>query len=569
MIKRFFSLPVFEKEEDNFRAKFISGFAWVVSVLLVASMLPYIFKPVEDFTVIVLTGLLVVMAVSLFLLRKGQVAVSGLIIITLGWIGLTFQAYSADGVKDVIVIAYIAIALLASIVVNWIAGGFVILSSIGAIWLLALLEANGFITPRLQDPTEYARDLTFIFLVISALIYFSTTSLRDAINRANISEESLRTSNEELQELNQTLENRVNSRTVELESANQYNEKRAIQFEAIAQIAQATITNESLETLLPRLASLVSEKFGFYHTGVFLLDENRETAVLRAANSEGGRQMLARGHKLKVGQTGIVGYVSAIGTSRIALDVGSDAVFFDNPDLPNTRSEMALPLRNADEIVGVLDVQSMEENAFREEDIEVLSTLADLVTIAIQNSRSYERMQKLLEQAQRESGTYLQDAWRILQPREGSIGYRVAGNEIIPIEKPLTSAQIKNAIQNKQTISESGETANLAVPIRLRNEVVGVMDIRTMTKHEWDEDEVDIAEAVADRLSLALETSLLIKSTQRQAEIERITADISGKIGATTQFDSIMRTAAEELSRVLGGSEVLVQLHRDVHNEEA
>jgi GAF domain-containing protein len=86
------------------------------------------------------------------------------------------------------------------------------------------------------------------------------------------------------------------------------------------------------------------------------------------------------------------------------------------------------------------------------------------------------------------------------------------------------------------------------------------MDIKTPAEHEWDEDEIDIAEAVAERLSLALETSLLIKSTQRQAEIERITADISGKIGATTQFDTILRTAAEELSRVLGGSEVLVQL---------
>jgi signal transduction protein with GAF and PtsI domain len=110
---------------------------------------------------------------------------------------------------------------------------------------------------------------------------------------------------------------------------------------------------------------------------------------------------------------------------------------------------------------------------------------------------------------------------------------------------------------------EDGKDASLAVPIRLRNEVIGVMDIRAHDEHDWDEDEVDIAEAVADRLSLALETSLLLKSTQRRAELERITADISGKIGATTQFDSILRTAAEELSRVLGGSEVLVQIQPD------
>jgi GAF domain-containing protein len=117
----------------------------------------------------------------------------------------------------------------------------------------------------------------------------------------------------------------------------------------------------------------------------------------------------------------------------------------------------------------------------------------------------------------------------------------------------------------KQTVAQSGERATLAIPIRLRNEVIGVMDIRTPTEHEWDDDEVDIAEAVAERLSLALESSLLLKSTQRQADLERVTAEISSKIGASTQFDTILRTAAEELSRVLGGSDVLVQLNRDEH----
>jgi GAF domain-containing protein len=270
--------------------------------------------------------------------------------------------------------------------------------------------------------------------------------------------------------------------------------------------------------------------------------------------------MLARGHKLQVGQTGMVGFVSAIGTPRIALDVGDDSVYFDNPDLPNTRSEMALPLRVANEIIGVLDVQSIVSNAFQEEDIEILSTLADQVAIAIQNARTYEKMQELVEEAQKESVTYLRDTWRILQSEETAIGYQVNNGKVNPLNRPLTSVHVKKAMKERQTVTENGRNAALVIPIRLRDEVIGVMDIHTPDEHEWDEDEVDIAEAVADRLSLALETSLLLKSTQRRAEIERITADISGKIGATTQFDSILRTAAEELSRVLGGSEVLVQI---------
>lgn len=560
MIRKFFSPPVFDKDEDNFRARFINGFAWVVIVLLSIVIL----GDGIDLTLIsqdlVLLGLIGVQGVALYALQKKNLFVSGLIIITLSWIGLTYQAYGADGVQDSVIIAYIAIALLASIVMSWAFGGVVIVASIGAIWAFVFLEANNIIQPTQRQSAEYARDLSFIFIAITTLIYFSTTSLRDSIARANKSEEGLRKTNDELQELNQSLEDRVKERIADVELANQQNEKRAKQFQAIAQVTRAITTNESLETLLPRLTSLISEQFGFYHTGIFLLDENRENAVLRAANSEGGKQMLERGHKLQIGQVGIVGFVTAMGTPRIALDVGSDAVFFDNPNLPDTHSEMALPLRISGEIIGALDVQSTETNAFNEEDIEIISTLADQVSIAIQNSRTYHAMQDLLQQAQKESGAYIQDAWRILQSEEENIGYRVDRETIVPIDMPLTSAQIKKAMSSKQTISTSGDNATLAIPIRLRNEVVGIIDIRTPDEHQWDEDEIDIAEAVADRLSLALESSLLLKSTQRQAEIERITADISGKIGATTQFNSILRTTAEELSRVLGGSEVLVQV---------
>jgi len=367
MIRKFLSPPVFEKEDDNFRARFINGFAWVAIGLLTIVIL----SDGLDFTInstdTILLAIAIVQGVALYLLRKGNILASGRIIVVLGWIGLTLQAFSAEGVKDVVVIAYIAIALLASIVVSWLAGGIVILASIGAIWALALLEVNGILIPTPPNSIIFARDLTFVFVAITALIYISTTSLRDAISRANRSEEGLLNSNKELQELNQSLEDRVASRTAELELANVRNAKRAKQFEAIAQVARATTANESLETLLPRLSALVSEQFGFYHTGIFLLDEKREFAVLRAANSDGGREMLARGHKLKIGQTGMVGFVSATGTPRIALDVGDDAVHFDNPYLPNTHSEMALPLHITEEIVGVLDVQSIEANAFRDE----------------------------------------------------------------------------------------------------------------------------------------------------------------------------------------------------------
>jgi len=563
MIRRLLSPPVFEQEEKNFRAKFINGFAWSAIVLLLLALTPHLLGPSKNLTLIIFSGLIVVMLVAIFLLRRGNVDASGIIIVVLGCLGVSVQAFTADGVKDVIVVAFIALGLLASIIVNWRVGGLVILSGIGVIWALALLQANGYFTPSSQDPVSFARDLSFVFIAVTVLVYFSTTSMQNAIRRANVSEQDLVLSNQNLKELNQSLEDRVSLRTTELELANQRNERRARQFEAIAQVARATTSIQDEDALLPRLAQVISEQFGFYHVGIFLLDEQKTSAILRAANSEGGRRMLARRHSLKIGQIGIVSYVAASGDPRIALDVEADAAFKNNPDLPETRSEMALPLKDAGQIIGVLDVQSTEPNAFLPEDTETLYTLADQVAIALQNARSHEATHKLLEEAQRTSESYLQDAWRLFLSHEKKIGYLVSDNTLKPLEKILGSPDLHKVMSQEEEWVENKETGALAVPIRLRGEVVGVMDIHVPAGHQLDPDEVDIAKAVAYRLSLALESATLLRSTQRRAEIERVTADISSKVSASINLRNVLQTAVEELGHILPGSEVVIQFQTD------
>jgi len=566
MIRRLLSAPRFDDLEQDFRAKFVNGFAWIAMLLISTVAIVVAATGFTNYTLYVLIGLALVFAITIVMLRYKLLNLSSIIVVVLTWLGIFFQALTADGIHDVIIIGFIATALFASILIGWWAGGLTILASILAAWLLASLETNFVITPNVSVPYIYARDLTFILLIISALIYFSTRNLQTAINRAKESEKKLLMSNEDLYKLNLSLEDRIADSTAELVTTNRRNERRARQFEAIAQVARVIATIQDLDTLLPRVTQVISQQFGFYHVGIFLWDENHEFAVLVAANSEGGQRMLKRGHKLGIGQTGIVGFVSATGTSRIALDVGSDAVFFDNPELPHTRSELALPLRVGTEIIGVLDVQSTEQNVFQEEDTDVLATLADQVAIAIQNGRSYETTQGLLKEAQKTSSAYLRDTWRALQSREEHLGYLTSDNTLKALNKPVTSTQINKAISSREIVSESGKTPALAIPIRLRDEVIGVIDIHIAEEHNWDPDEVDIAQAVAERLSLALETSLLLQTTQRRAQIERATSEISGRISASTQFDSILRTAAEELSRVLGGSEVLVQIQPNSAN---
>lgn len=562
MIKEFFKPPRFDSDEENFRAKFINGFAWVGVPLLAIGIIAYLRSPSGDLTILILSGMIVLLLLARFLLQKGMVTTAGWVITVLGWTGIGLQAYTADGVKDVIILAYIAIGLLASIVINRTAGTAVILTSILVIAGLALLEDRGGFQAREQDPINYGRDLSFIFITIAFLIYFSTTSLRDAINRANKSDNELRSANLSLQELNQSLEERVAHRTLELKLANERNERRARQFEAIAQVTRAITSNQPLDSLLPSLTEVISEKFGFYHTGIYLIDDDREFAVLRAANSEGGRRLIARNHQLRIGQTGIVGFVAATGNPRTALDVGTDAAYFDNPELPETRSEMALPLNLSGNLLGVLDVQSVQPDAFHPEDVDVLSTLADQVAIAIQNAQSFETIQQNLKEATISSISYLQESWQTLGGKGSIWGYSMSGSVIKPLDRPLQASLIKDASLSGTPAYENGSRAGLAVPIRLGGKVVGALHVQ-LAEHEWDSDEIDIAQAVADRLSLALEATTLLEATQKRAEIERLTSDITGKIGSSTRIDSILRTAAEELSRVLSGSEVLVQINTE------
>lgn len=537
--------------------------------VLVSGILP---GTIPDQTAMLALGLTTLLEVASFIfVLRGQVGLAKFMVPLALLITVTYLAINGSGLHDVAVLAFPVVIVVATLLLGSKSRFVTTPLAILAIEVVVMADLLGINTSIFAERTgiDDAFIVGFILLATSGILQLLVSRLNENVVRAQDNEQAQILANQELRELQVTLENRVASRTSELEQANQRNERRAKQFEAIAQVARAATLNQDLETLLPNLAELISHQFGFYHVGVFLLDEERNFAELRAANSEGGRRMLTRGHKLAVGQSGIVGYVSATGKARIALDVGDDAAFFNNPDLPETRSEMALPLRLGDDVIGVLDVQSLAANAFGDEDIEVLSTLADQVAIAIQNARSYEYTQNLLRQAQLTSGSLVTESWKILQDQTTNvIGYHVMDNRMKPLDERLESEPVKQALANKTTIKTNGQQATLAVPIRLREEVIGILDIKVPEEHDWEADEVDVAEAVAERLSLALESALLLKATQRRAEIERITADISTKIGATTQFESILRTAAEELSRVLGGSEVLVQLREDALQAE-
>jgi GAF domain-containing protein/HAMP domain-containing protein len=357
------------------------------------------------------------------------------------------------------------------------------------------------------------------------------------------------------------LEARIAERTAELTQTSEQMEYRANRLQMVTEVAHAIAAVQDPEELLPRVTTEISTRYSYYHVGVFLIDTEKMYAVLHASNSEGGQRMLARHHRLRIGEVGIVGFVAGTGEARIALDVGKDAVFFDNPDLPETRSEIALPLKVGPEVIGVLDVQSTEPGAFSQDDSALLSALADQVATAIQNTRLYDEMRRTLRELQVVQQQYVQDAWSKLIAERASNGFEYSFGRIKPISESDPGAEVQGIENLAAPMVSSDGSGTLIVPIGLRGQVIGVLDLQEADPgREWSQDDLELARAVADQVGLALENARLLAETQRRAERERLVADITTKMRAINEPQAILETAAAELRNALRVKSVQVRL---------
>ena len=364
--------------------------------------------------------------------------------------------------------------------------------------------------------------------------------------RANEMAEQIADRDNQLLELVQNLEQRVDERTQELQG-------RADQLDVLAKVASSVASLQDVEELLPDITKTISESFDFYHTGIFLLSDDKEFAVLRAANSKGGQAMVARKHQLRIGGEGIVGFAAEQRIARIALDVGDDATYFDNPDMPDTRSEMALPLIFGDELIGVLDVQSREPNAFSNEDIDVLSTLANQVAVAIQNARLLKKSQDQLKVLDASFRRYISNEWQQYAKQTNVIGYRASDSGLEPI-----------TVDQKEAVSKNGNHSIQKTPIILRGATLGSLNIDMGEgSEEHTAEEKNLIQTVADRLALALESARLLESSQKAAAKEQTIGEITGKISASINLRNVLQTAVEELGRSIPGSEVVIKLEPD------
>lgn len=378
--------------------------------------------------------------------------------------------------------------------------------------------------------------------------------------------------------------------------------KTALQFETAAEISRDISSSLNLDELLKKGVDLIRSRFNFYHAAVFLKDLPGEFVVIREATGEAGAQMKRAGHKLGVGSKSIVGFVAGNGETLVVNDTTRDATYYPNPLLPETRAEAALPLKLADRIVGVLDVQSKEPYAFSDDNLRTLQILADQLAIAVVNTELFAETQEHLAQHRllhhitttAASGTTLNEALQsavnglqvtlggdrvsiLLADREkkilevkAAVGYAdTVFDLVIPIGSGITgwsaahrrTLRVGNVLQDTRYIEGSPNTrSEMAIPLIYRSELLGVLNVESEQVAAYAENDEELLGTLGGSLAAIIANARLLEQIRAQAERERFLFEISDKIRRTTDMQTIIATTASELTRAVGANSARIKL---------
>ncbi|MEW6084297.1 MAG: GAF domain-containing protein [Chloroflexota bacterium] len=543
--------PVFPNEENKTRA---AGYVHMISLLFMTAILAFIvlskffagvftFNPFDA----VLFGIFLGIYAIAYASRRGYVSQAGTLLVAILWLAVNGTAFYGAGVRDSSFIANFAVLLAAGLLVGWKAAVALSALTVAAGIGLAYAEVFG-LSPSVYVPTSPLTviwEMAAIFIIFAIFIYQLISGLERAIERVRSGAAELKEANIDLTNARSRLEENQN----ELIVANKELKQRADRINTIANISKTITLVQEVDRLLPSVVTTISERFGYNHVGIYLLDESNENALLRASSSEGGLRMIRRKHRVKVASDDIIGMVTDRGEARIA-NVQDSSSQKEESDIPDTLSQLVLPLKVKEIVIGALDIHSDRQNAFTQEDVSTLQILADQVAIAIQNSRSSEQAKDALQQAEIISRQLTRKAWRDFSEAYDRVGYRYDGLKPEPL---MESARF--AVSDKP----------LTIPIILRGQVIGKLKLNpTELSRQWTEDEIALAQATAERVALALESARLLEDAQKRAQRETFLSEISSKLGASFQLDSILRDTVEELGQTFRNATVSFQLVKPV-----
>ncbi len=538
-----------EGEEDQLRvARTLRAILQTLMVVtLSVGLVLWGLSLVPVYSLALVVGVLLTEAGLLYLVRRGRTRWVGSLLALI--MGVAFVANSFFFGGGSTFGAYVVVILITGLTIGWRAG--VIFAGLGVAsgLIVAWLESQGMLPPAIAPVTPlflWAGN-TGTFVLAAVLVWLTTRNSAAALERVRTHERALLESNRDLQASQEDL----TARTQQLE-------RRARYLGATAAVARDATSVLNLTDLLARVVNLISEQFGFYHTGIFLLDATGEWAELQAASSIGGQRMLERHHRLNIRGQGIVAYAISRRESRVALDTGADAVFFDNPDLPATRSEAALPLIARGQTLGALDVQSTEPQSFTPEDLVVLQTLADQVAMALSNVQLFQQTQESLAAERRTAAQLTRQTWQdILRMRQGLSVQRggVEAEAIQDRQRP----EIALARQTGRAVLDENTRTTLAAPVQVRGQIIGVIDAHK-PQGAWKPEEIALIETLTEQLGVALEGARLYQDSQRRAVQEQLIGEVTSHIRESLDIETVLKTTASEIREALNLDTLVIRL---------
>lgn len=352
------------------------------------------------------------------------------------------------------------------------------------------------------------------------------------------------------------LEQRVAERTRDLE-------EQSNRLRLAAEISQSSLSVKRLDELLDRSARLILERFNYYHVGIFIVDAEKKFASLVASPTDTGRQLIDAKHRITIGDSNAVGRVAATGEPRIVSEAMLDFASSNNSLLPEARSELALPLKVEERVIGILDIHSTSPQAFKPEDVSVMLVLADQLASAIERTRLLEESAYTLNELERAYGRFTRTGWQqfVASGRVRKIGYRFDNIRLEPLNQ--LSAPGREALQKGDIVISNGNGANqeVAIPIKFRGQTIGVVHAKLREGH--GEGAISTLQLAVDRLASSLESARLYEETRIRADREQTISQITTAISSSSDYETILRTTVREIGHALTDTDVSIQIVSD------